>query len=94
MINAWNAVKGLDYSDKLELVTMIIESVQHAEDDTTSMEQMLEGNPYKRYTKAELNAMIDEAEAEIAAGGGIPDEEAWDDLEEEIELEKQLDGRT
>lgn len=94
MINAWNAVKGLDYSDKLELVTMIIESVQHAEDDTMSMEQMLEGYPYKRYTKAELNAMIDEAEAEIAAGGGIPDEEAWDDLEEEIELEKQQDGRT
>ena len=59
-----------------------------------SMEQMLEGYPYKRYTKAELNAMIDEAEAEIAAGGGIPDEEAWDDLEEEIELEKQQDGRT
>ena len=93
MINAWNAVKGLDYSDKLELVTMIIESVQHAEDDTMSMEQMLEGYPYKRYTKAELNAMIDEAEAEIAAGGGIPDEEAWDDLEEEIELEKQQEPK-
>ena len=83
---AWNAVKGLDYSEKLELVTMIIESVKP---DTMSMEQMLEGYPYKRYTKAELNAMFDEAEAEIAAGGGIPDEEAWDDLEEELEFEKQ-----
>lgn len=44
---------------------------------------------FKRHTKAELNAILDEAEAEIAAGGGIPDEEAWDDLEEEINLEKQ-----
>lgn len=83
---AWNAVKGLDNSEKLELVTMIIESVKP---DTMSMEQMLEGYPYKRYTKAELNAMLDEAETEIAAGGGIPDEEAWDDLEEELEFEKQ-----
>lgn len=89
IIKAWNVVKGLDYSDKLELVTMIIESVQHAKDDDMSMEQMLEGYTYKRYTKAELNAMLDEAEANFEAGLGIPDEEAWDDLEEELELEKQ-----
>ena len=68
---------------------MIIESVQHAKDDDMSMEQMLEGYPYKRYTKAELNAMLDEAEANFEAGLGIPDEEAWDDLEEELELEKR-----
>lgn len=89
IIKAWNVVKGLDFSDKLELVTMIIESVQHAKDDDMSMEQMLEGYPYKRYTKAELNAMLDEAEANFEAGLGIPDEEAWDDLEEELELEKR-----
>ena len=89
IIKAWNAVKGLDYSDKLELVTMIIESVQHANDDTMSMEQMLEGYPYKRYTKAELNAMLDEAEANFEAGLGIPDEEAWDDLEEELALQEE-----
>lgn len=89
IIKAWNVVKGLDYSDKLELVTMIIESVQHAKDDDMSMEQMLEGYPYKRYTKAELNAMLDEAEANFEAGLGIPEEEAWDDLEEELELEKR-----
>ena len=77
IIKAWNAVKGLRYSDKLELVTMIIESVQHDKDNTMTMEQMLEGYPYKRYTKAEINAMLDEAEAEIAAGGGIPDEEGY-----------------
>ncbi len=67
---------------------MIIESVQHDKDDM-SMEEMLEGYPYKRYTKAELNAMLDEAEANFEAGLGIPDEEAWDDLEEELEFEKQ-----
>ena len=89
IIKAWNVVKGLDYSDKLEVVTVIIESVQHAKDDDMSMEQMLEGYPYKRYTKAELNAMLDEAEANFEAGLGIPDEEAWDDLEEELELEKR-----
>ena len=88
IIKAWNVIKGLDYSDKLELVTMIIESVQHAKDDM-SMEEMLEGYPYKRYTKAELNAMLDEAEANFAAGRGIPDEEAWDDLEEELALQEK-----
>ena len=89
IIKAWNAVKGLDYSDKLELVTMIIESVQHAKDADMSMEQMLEGYPYKRYTKAELNAMLDEAEANFEAGRGIPAEEAWDDLEEELALQEE-----
>ena len=88
IIKAWNVVKGLDYNDKLELVTMIIESVQHAKDDDMSMEQMLEGYPYKHYTKAELNAILDRAEANFAAGRGIPDEEAWDDLEEELALQE------
>jgi len=89
IIKAWNAIKGLDYSDKLELVTMIIESVKHDKDDDMTMEQMLEGYPYKRYTKAELNAMLDEAEANFEAGLGIPDEEAWDDLEEELALQEE-----
>jgi len=89
MIKAWNVVKGLDYSDKLELVTMIIESVQHAKDDDMSMEEMLEGYPYKRYTKTEISAMLDKAEANFEAGRGIPDEEAWDDLEEELALQEE-----
>ncbi len=42
----------------------------------------------KRYTIAEINAMLDEAEREIAAGEGIPDEEAWHELEE-LEREEQ-----
>ena len=80
-------VKDMDDSQKLELVSIIIDSMKQI--TPISTEQMLEGYPYKRYTKAELNAMLDEAEAEIAAGGGIPDEEAWDDLEEELALQKE-----
>ena len=89
IIKAWNAVNGLDYSDKLELVTMIIESVKADKAADMTMEQMLEGYPYKRYTKDELNAMLDEAEANFEAGLGIPDEEAWDDLEEELALQEK-----
>ena len=89
IIKAWNAIKGLDYSDKLELVTMIIESVKHDRDDDMTMEQMLEGYPYKRYTKAELNAMLDEAEANFEAGRGIPHEEVMREMDEEIERWEQ-----
>lgn len=48
-----------------------------------------EAAPLKRYTKAELNAMLDEAEANIAAGNTIPSEEVWRELEEEIERWEQ-----
>ena len=37
----------------------------------------------------ELNARIDQAEANFKAGLGIPDEEAWDDLEEELALQEE-----
>ena len=84
-----NLVKDMDDSQKLELVSIIIDSMRSTKSDELTMEEMLEGYPYKRYTKAELNAMLDEAEAEFAAGGGIDDEDAWDDLEEELALEKQ-----
>ena len=42
--------------------------------------------PFRRYTMDEINAMLDEAEANFAAGRGIPDEEAWGDLNEEMAL--------
>ena len=38
---------------------------------------------------AEIDAMLDEAEAEISAGKGIPDEEVWKKYEEEFALEEQ-----
>ena len=43
--------------------------------------------PLKRYTKAELNALLDEAEANIAAGNTISGEEVWRELEEEFAKE-------
>ena len=84
-----NLVKDMDDSQKLELVSIIIDSMRSTKAEEMTMEEMLEGYPYKRYTKAELNAMLDEAEANFAAGRGIPDGEAWDDLEEELALERQ-----
>lgn len=45
--------------------------------------------PLKRYTMEDINAMLDAAEAEIAAGKGIPDEEVWDELNEELTREEK-----
>ena len=87
----WKLAKDLNYSEKLELVTMLIDSVKPKNADDFTMEEMLEGYPYKRYTKAELNAMLDEAEAEIAAGGGTPHEEVMREMDEEIERWEQED---
>lgn len=36
------------------------------------------------YTMEELNAMLDAAEADIAAGRVIDDEDAWDELDKEF----------
>ena len=83
----WSVVKDMDDSQKLELVTMLVNSVKPKVADDLTTEEMLEGYPYKRYTKAELNAMLDEAEAEIAAGGGIDDEDLRREDEEEYERE-------
>lgn len=40
--------------------------------------------PVKPYTMEEINAMIDESEAEIAAGLGTPHEEVMREWDEEI----------
>ncbi len=39
-----------------------------------------------RHTMEEINAMLDDAETNIAAGIGIPDEESWDELDKEMAL--------
>ena len=87
----WKLAKDLNYSEKLELVTMLIDSVKPKNADDLTMEEMLEGYPYKRYTKAELNAMLDEAEANFAAGLGIPHEEVMREMDEVIERWEQED---
>jgi len=40
----------------------------------------------------ELNAMLDEAEAEIAAGRTISDEDVWRKIEKEFEEEALLEA--
>ena len=45
--------------------------------------------PLKRYTMEEINAMLDVAEADFEAGRFIDDDDAWDDLYEELALEKK-----
>ena len=77
-------VKDMDDSQKLELVTILIESVKPAVAKTKDTDE--EEYSLRPFTMEELNARIDQAEAEIAAGLGIPDEEAWDDLEKEFAL--------
>lgn len=96
---AWNAVKGLDYSDKLELVTMLINSVKpaikreesdarfdSAEREQTRPEVKLKvaDQPLKRYTMEEINAMVDQSEQDIADGRVYDFDEAMDELEKEF----------
>jgi hypothetical protein len=46
------------------------------------------------YTMEEVNAMLDEAEADFEAGIGIPDEEVWRELEEEFaRMDAEEDAR-
>ena len=82
---AWNAVKGLDYSDKLELATMLINSVK------TTKKADNEEYSLRPFTVEELNARIDQAEAEIAEGLGIDDEDVWRELDEEFAREDAED---
>ncbi len=76
----WGVVKDMDDSQKLELVTMLVESVKP---------KMVAPPPMKRFTMDEINAMLDEAEADFAAGKGIPDEEVWREWNEELERWEQ-----
>lgn len=75
----WNVVKDMDDSQKLELITLLAESVK----------PQMTTAPMKRYTKAELNAMLDEAEADIAAGRVTDHEELMREWEEELAREEQ-----
>ena len=72
-------VKDMDDSQKLELVSIIIDSLKPA----------VVPPPMRRYTMDDINAMLDEAEADFAAGKGIPDEEVWRKWDEELAREEQ-----
>lgn len=45
----------------------------------------------KRFTMEEVNAMLDEAEANFAAGRGIPNEEVMREWDEEIARMEQVE---
>jgi len=87
VMRCWELAKNLNNSEKFELSLMLMESMKTAfaepkKDDDFDVEEY-ERN-LRPYTMDEINAMLDEAEADFAAGRGIPDEEAWD--EEELAL--------
>ena len=82
---AWDLAKKLDNSQKLELMAMLIESVKPAVAKTEEIDD--EEYSLRPFTMEELNARIDQAEAEIAAGLGIDDEDVWRELEEEFARE-------
>jgi len=82
----WNVVKDMNDSQKLELIAILAESIKPA---AANGKMKAEDDSLPRYTLKEMNALLDEAEANFAAGKGIPDEEAWDDLDEELARQKQ-----
>ena len=75
-----NLMKDMDDSEKLELVSIIIDSMKPAKKQEQS-------DAFRPYTMEEVNAMIDEAEADIAAGRVIDDEDLWKEDEDEYERE-------
>ena len=78
-------VKDMDDSQKLELGTMLIESARSAKPKVRKADE--EEYPLRPFTMEELNARIDQAEAEIAAGLAIDDEDVWRELDEEFARE-------
>ena len=84
---AWNLAKKLDNSQKLELMAMLIESVKatsEREQAQSEVKPALAPLPMKRYTKDEINAMIDQSERDIAEGRVYDFDEAMDELEREF----------
>lgn len=76
-------VEDMDNSQKLELVSIIIDSMR------PTAAKADEEYSLRPFTMEELNARIDQAEAEIAAGLGIPHEEVMREMDEEIERWEQ-----
>ncbi|MBQ9213715.1 MAG: hypothetical protein IJ150_07235 [Bacteroidales bacterium] len=80
----WSLVKDMNDSQKLELVSIIIDSIRHS---TVSPQSM------KRYTMDDIDAMIAQAESEIKVGKGTPHEELMREWDEEIEQWEQEDRK-
>ena len=78
----WGLVKDMDDSQKLQLITMLAQSVKPAEDKKQESEEY----SLKPYTMEEINAMLDQAEADVAAGRTIPHDEVMRKWEAELEM--------
>ena len=76
----WGLVKDMDDSQKLQLITMLADSVKPA----VTKKQDSEEHSLKPYTMEEINARIDQAERESAAGLGQDSEEMFRELEDEF----------
>ena len=83
----WNVVKDMDDSQKIELIAILAESIRTTA--AKSMEANSEYEPLPRYTLKEMNALLDEAEANFAAGKGIRHEEVMSEMDEEIKRWEQ-----
>ena len=78
----WGLVKDMDDRQKLQLITMLAQSVKPAEDKKQESEEY----SLKPYTMEEINAMLDQAEADVAAGRTIPHDEVMRKWEAELEM--------
>ena len=83
----WGLVKDMDDSQKLELITLLAESVK----PIVTRKDTADDEPYtlRPFTMEELNAVADQAEADFAAGKGTPHEEVLREMDEEIERWEQ-----
>ena len=67
--NLWQLIQSLSPDNKRWLASKLYEEVEEEEEHLTP------------YTMEEINAWIDQAEADFAAGRGIPAEEADKEME-------------
>lgn len=80
----WDIVKTMDDSQKLQLIAVLADSIRPTKTVAADGEYSL-----RPFTPEELNARIDQAEADIAAGRVIDDDDVWADFDEELAREEQ-----
>ena len=79
-------VKDMDDSQKLQLITILAESINPSTKSAATNDEEYTLRPF---TMDELNARLDQSEAEIAAGLGTFHEEVMREMDEEIERWEQ-----
>ncbi|MBR0046399.1 MAG: hypothetical protein IJP75_05880 [Bacteroidaceae bacterium] len=83
----WGLVKDMDDSQKLQLITMLAQSVKPAVDKKQDSEEY----SLKPYTMEEINARIDQSERDIAEGRVYEFDEVMHELEKEFAQEEELE---